>query len=431
MKKYNHLFRHAQGIIIPRQIFLAEDIGPAEKVLFSILDHLCCGEEWLQVSNMALAEICGVSISTIKRQILSLLRGKYVLTNERKNKHRLVRINCAKTILDDYRKDRVCIIDELTGQSIGMSLEEFEKMIENKSAHQDPIYSWITDDPVGFSDEPVDWKNETAKVEPPGESAQNGKNSEILLVQNEPLPGGARVLSPLGPLGPIRSSTFFVANAGDSQPIEKKKKFEENSVQYLLAQLLFHWIQENNSSAKEPNLQAWALEIDKMMRIDKRTPEEIERVIDFCQKDSFWCSNILSVVKLRKQFDQLMLKSGGARRKRSVSEKDSHPNLTLTIKQRFASVFLKNKNAEFPDSQLECFIECSEKVYQCIRKSKMKDKEAGELNLVKSLCRCLMNEYSKQGKIVYPRMMCSDHTWNILLPQHIENNSPALASLIF
>jgi hypothetical protein len=36
---------------------------------------------------------------------------------------------------------------------------------------------------------------------------------------------------------------------------------------------------------------------------------EVERLIEWCQVDSFWHSNILSPAKLRKQFTQLVLKA--------------------------------------------------------------------------------------------------------------------------
>ena len=45
-----------------------------------------------------------------------------------------------------------------------------------------------------------------------------------------------------------------------------------------------------------------------MIRRENRAPDDIEHVIDWCQQDDFWKSNILSTVKLRKQFDQLSMK---------------------------------------------------------------------------------------------------------------------------
>ena len=45
-----------------------------------------------------------------------------------------------------------------------------------------------------------------------------------------------------------------------------------------------------------------------MIRLDKRNPNQIKVVIKWSQIDDFWQDNILSTVKLRKQFDQLVLK---------------------------------------------------------------------------------------------------------------------------
>ena len=44
-----------------------------------------------------------------------------------------------------------------------------------------------------------------------------------------------------------------------------------------------------------------------MIRIDKRDPKEIGRVIEWSQTNSFWQNNILSTAKLRKHFDKLAL----------------------------------------------------------------------------------------------------------------------------
>lgn len=59
---------------------------------------------------------------------------------------------------------------------------------------------------------------------------------------------------------------------------------------------------------EKTNMQTWAKEIDRMIRLDKRTPEDIEAVIRFSQRDKFWQSNILSTGKLREKFPQLFLK---------------------------------------------------------------------------------------------------------------------------
>jgi phage replication O-like protein O len=76
-----------------------------------------------------------------------------------------------------------------------------------------------------------------------------------------------------------------------------------------LAEFLKTLILRNNPRAKTPtDLSKWAVDFDRMIRIDLRTPDEIEAVLRFSQDDDFWCANILSASKLREKFDQLYMK---------------------------------------------------------------------------------------------------------------------------
>lgn len=83
-----------------------------------------------------------------------------------------------------------------------------------------------------------------------------------------------------------------------------------------LATLLRDLMLVNDPAAKVPkDLTEWAEEADRIIRLDSRKPEEIEQVITWCQNDTFWKFNILSVGKLRKQFPQLLgkMKTQGAK----------------------------------------------------------------------------------------------------------------------
>jgi hypothetical protein len=82
-----------------------------------------------------------------------------------------------------------------------------------------------------------------------------------------------------------------------------------------LAHLLRQGILLNNPRANitDRRIRQWAVEADRMMRTDGRSEQEIARLIDWSQHDSFWSSNILSMGKLREKFDQLTLKSAQAR----------------------------------------------------------------------------------------------------------------------
>ena len=86
------------------------------------------------------------------------------------------------------------------------------------------------------------------------------------------------------------------------------KTYCQNSDEVRLSELLLNKILERRPTYKKPNIQNWCKDTDKMIRIDKRNPVEIEKIINWCQNDSFWQNNILSMDKLRKQYDQLALK---------------------------------------------------------------------------------------------------------------------------
>ncbi len=125
-----------------------------------------------------------------------------------------------------------------------------------------------------------------------------------------------------------------------SPPSDSTKKkaapvFDDDSVEIVLSKLLYDSILQNDSKFKEPDLQKWAKNIDKLMRLDGRERVEIESVILWCQQDSFWCSNILSTGKLRKQFPALLSKMKNAGRhgaaQTDFSNPDNYKNLTMEV----------------------------------------------------------------------------------------------------
>jgi len=92
----------------------------------------------------------------------------------------------------------------------------------------------------------------------------------------------------------------------NNNPIASTKHDEED---LRLAGLLRDRIRDHLPKAKEPNLENWAGVIEKMRRIDKRSPTEIEHLIEWCQKDKFWRAVILSANKFRDKFDTLTAQS--------------------------------------------------------------------------------------------------------------------------
>ena len=88
-----------------------------------------------------------------------------------------------------------------------------------------------------------------------------------------------------------------------------------------LAELLAQKILENNPKSalsneklRESRIKAWTIDLEKLVRLDRWTNDEIRQVIGFTQDDPFWRTNILSAGKLREQRDQLRLKMQGGTR---------------------------------------------------------------------------------------------------------------------
>lgn len=103
-------------------------------------------------------------------------------------------------------------------------------------------------------------------------------------------------------------SVMALSPSPSPYPSPIKNFFVEGSSELRLASLLLQKIRERKPDYKQPDIQRWAKDVDRMIRIDRRAPEQIERVILWCQGDGFWQNNILSTDKLRKKFDQLELK---------------------------------------------------------------------------------------------------------------------------
>lgn len=84
--------------------------------------------------------------------------------------------------------------------------------------------------------------------------------------------------------------------------------YPSDSLPYKIANYLWQKIKKNNPKAKKPNLQKWSAAADRMLRLDNREQGDIKKLIDWSQADMFWKTVILSPVKLRDKFDQLLVK---------------------------------------------------------------------------------------------------------------------------
>lgn len=96
---------------------------------------------------------------------------------------------------------------------------------------------------------------------------------------------------------------------------ETKVKFGETSFEIQLTDYLIGKIKEELPNAITPDInnladkQKWAVYVDRMRRLDKRTDEDIKKALRYATTDSFWKTNILSTKKLRDKFDTLYAQS--------------------------------------------------------------------------------------------------------------------------
>lgn len=70
-----------------------------------------------------------------------------------------------------------------------------------------------------------------------------------------------------------------------------------------LAHLLYEYLKQIHAQYKEPNFTEWAKHFDDMIRIDHRTIEEIEYVMNWCQGDPYYKAHVQTPSKLRQQYD--------------------------------------------------------------------------------------------------------------------------------
>lgn len=74
-----------------------------------------------------------------------------------------------------------------------------------------------------------------------------------------------------------------------------------------LSSFFLQKIKEENPRFKNPNLKSWERDMDLLLRVDHRDPEEAKELICWLRKDNFWKSNCLCPSKFREKYDQLIL----------------------------------------------------------------------------------------------------------------------------
>jgi len=156
----------------------------------------------------------------------------------------------------------------------------------------------------------------------------------------------------------IRASD--VVPTSDPPPAKPKRKPVEPSPDALrLSRLLLdlHRLRDSGFLADpkkaEHSVLGWAVDIDRLIRIDQRAPELVELVLRWAQADSFWGGQILSGSKFRDKFDALLDQShrraSGGRPAPIIQDSGQRPGLTDAEKEAnraWAAKLLKDSGLE-------------------------------------------------------------------------------------
>lgn len=125
-----------------------------------------------------------------------------------------------------------------------------------------------------------------------------------------------------------REDNNIVATPAEPKPATVS--FQDGSFEIRCVDMIINSCLKTFPNSKVPqsltDKQKWAVEIDRMKRIDKRSEEDIVNALDYAITDSFWQTNIRSAKKFREKFETLIVQSRKNRNR--GNSKNSFNNFT-------------------------------------------------------------------------------------------------------
>lgn len=88
------------------------------------------------------------------------------------------------------------------------------------------------------------------------------------------------------------------------------------------AQWIYSQVLIISPTSKEPNWSSWANDIRLMRQLDGYSHKDICRLFQWANRDSFWCSVVLSPAKLRKKWATLVIQSQQQNRNKQAVEQE-------------------------------------------------------------------------------------------------------------
>lgn len=124
-------------------------------------------------------------------------------------------------------------------------------------------------------------------------------------------------------------------NKDVANPVSESATFPPESFEMLCVEKLIQSVVSQFQGAKVPDTIAakikWCDHIEKMIRLDHRSEQDIQEALNFAITDQFWKTNIRSTKTLRDKFETLIMQS---RKKKGTGAAKSKPNQFQNFPQR-------------------------------------------------------------------------------------------------
>ena len=145
-------------------------------------------------------------------------------------------------------------------------------------------------------------QGDPGECSPEPEPNFDGTSGEVRESFANPDPVPVPVPFPVPVPTPFLSSDADASDPDEDDGAGANEEFPEHV--YALCDYLAEQIKRNGNKVGKIGTR-WHQAMDRLVRIDGYTPDQVRQVIDWSQQNEFWQGNILSASKLREKFDQL------------------------------------------------------------------------------------------------------------------------------
>lgn len=207
------------------------------------------------------------------------------------------------------------------------------------------------------------------------------------------------------------------ANCTVKVPVpDTNDRYEEHSLAYTLGQALLQRVDSRCNTYRryrglkehwEMLIQKQAYYFDRLLTKQGKNIGELLEVLEHSQNDDFWKQNVKSGYKFMLHYEKIFQQI-------DVPETiDINPEITAKLIGIYRALI--NNSKYFPNKKARVkFVQASIRM-----KEFYADKDIDPYNWVEYLLACLEKVYTNKSEHVYPGNLCSDHTWDILMPQYL------------